>query len=850
MCCVVFWNHVIDNFGTEMRIVKAVIGVLFSLLLVFLGNNRIGQLPPIVKFIDPFHGFWQNTANTQKADNSFAVEGLRQSSSVIVDERGVPHVFAENTHDLYFLQGYLTAKDRLWQMEFQTHAAAGRLSEIVGPKALEFDLEQRRIGMGWAAELAMEQIGEDTISMTVLYAYAEGVNQYISELDENTLPLEYKLLDYKPESWSPYKSSLLLKYMAKMLTGTERDRPNTAAKELLGDALFEELFPDQNYLTDPIVPGFLPEIQEEPTAEEEFSTASVIWDKGDIQPHFVGSNNWAVSGKRTASGSPILCNDPHLRLSLPSIWYEIQLHSKDVNCYGVSLPGAPGITIGFNDSVAWGVTNAGRDVRDYYRIQFADPTTGEYIIGDKTYTANKRVETIGVRGEEPVEEIVWYTEYGPVAYSDAEKNEHLAIRWLAHDPSNELMCFYRLNRAKNFEDYKQALSYYQCPGQNFAFASAAGDIAIWQQGKFKIKPEKYGRFILDGSEVGHLEERFIPQEHNPHMHNPERGFVSSANQPSTDSTYPYYYSGVYEEFRNRTINQALREDSTVTVDDMKALQLNNYNMLAEEALPIMLSLLDTSRFLNEEFDQLALEELRAWNYSNDRGIIAPTVFEIWWDELNNILWDEFNSMEWDQDMYYRYSWEELMQNGKHKVDMRDSRYVYPMAKVTINLLENQQDHIVFDHHATNNKTENAADAVNDAFYWTVMKFGDIIKYKFNRPHWGHYQGTEVKHLMRLDAFSSGKLFVGGSENAPNATTSTHGPSWRMVVEMLPSGPVGWGVLPGGQSGNPGSPLYDGSLDEWAEGNYHRLHLISNPEYLSSIQVEEGWSLKKYEPLKQ
>lgn len=801
---------------------KPILGIALCLALTFAGNTRLGQFPPIVKFIDPFHGFWQNAEKlNETADSNSEMEGIGQNVRIVLDERGVPHVFAENDYDLYFVQGYLTAKDRLWQMEFQTHAAAGRVSEIVGEKALEFDLEQRRIGMNWSAERAMESIPLDSASKTALMAYTAGVNYFIEHLSSNKLPLEYKLLDYRPEPWSMFKSSLLLKYMAKMLTGTERDQSNTEALKLLGPALFNKLFPDQSYLHDPIVPDFHPDtLKATATANDVHLTAN--WETKEYQPSFVGSNNWAVSGKRTESGNAILCNDPHLALSLPSIWYEIQLNAPGINCYGVSLPGSPGITIGFNDSIAWGVTNAGRDVKDYYAIEMIDQKKGIYKLGDKELQADIRVEEIKVRGKKSVMDTVFYTVFGPIVSKNEATNEYLALRWLAHDPSNELLTFHKLNRAKNFADYSDALSTYQCPGQNFAYADCGNNIAIWQQGKFKNVPKDHGRFIMNGNDPNELNEKFIPKSHNPHMKNPERGFISSANQAPTDTTYPYYYSGVFEEFRNRTINNFLRKDSSVTVKDMMDLQLSNYNLLAAEALPLMLAMLDTSSFLNKENEQLALNELRSWDYRNDKGVIAPTVFELWWDELNNMLWDEFNSLEWDQDMYYRYSWEALEKTGKPSVDMRDERYIYPMAKVTIDLLENEPNHPVFDHHSTNNKVEVARDVVYDSFYWTAMKFGDVIKYKFSAPQWGHYQGTKVKHLMRLDAFSSPKLFVGGSENAPNATTSTHGPSWRMVVELDSERPKAWGVLPGGQSGNPGSAKYQTSLPSWANGEYHEL----------------------------
>jgi penicillin amidase len=821
-----------------MKILKPLIGSVVLMLLVLAGNSKLGSLPPIMRFLEPYLGFWQNAEIEDLAVEEFSVPHMIDASEVVFDDRGVPHVFAKNEHDLYFLQGYLTARDRLWQMEFQTHAAAGRISEIVGEKALDFDLEQRGIGMTYAADKAMKLIEKDEKSMIILQAYADGVNQFISELDDRFLPLEYKLLDYKPEEWTPFKSALLLKYMAKMLTGTERDRPNTEALKLLGEEMFWKLYPDQTYLDDPIVPGF--EVKSADTASKssyEQASLSGTWQMDEIQPHFVGSNNWAVHGSRTESGNPILCNDPHLRLSLPSIWYEIQLKGPDINCYGVSLPGSPGITIGFNEKIAWGVTNAGRDVKDYYTI---DLTGKNYTIGSKEYAVKPRIEEIKIRGKKSVIDTVLYTEYGPIAYS--ENGQNLALRWLAHDASNELMTFYEMSRAASFDDYSSALRHYNCPGQNFVFADVNNNIAIWQQGKFKKKETGYGKFILDGADASNLNEHFIPKDKNPHMLNPERGFVSSANQSAVDSTYPYYVSGVYEEFRNRTINRYLRADSSVTLLDMQELQLSNFNMLAEEALPLLLAYLDTTEFQYKEYEMLALNELREWNYSNDRGIIAPTVFEIWWDEFQNLLWDEFNEQHWDQDMYYRYSMEQMGKDGKAKVDMRDKRYVYPMHKIAIDLLKNDPRHIMFDHHATNNKVETAKDIVYDAFYWTSMKFGDIIKYKISVPHWGHYQGTKVQHLLRLDAFSSKKLFVGGSEHAPNATTSTHGPSWRMIVDLDPSGVEAYGVLPGGQSGNPGSKNYINSLENWSKGEYHRLNFLSSPE-----QLEENWIVQTFKP---
>jgi len=812
-----------------MKYLKSILLIIASVGITLAFNTRIGVLPPLGKFFDPHGGFWNN-AEYEGESRQLDLSGLdlELPATVILDERSVPHIFAGNDHDLYFLQGYLTAKDRLWQMEFQTHAAAGRISEIVGAKAIGFDKEQRRIGMVASAQKALDAFSQDSVCVNVVQAYADGINTFIKTLDRSSRPFEYRLLEYEPEPWTPLKCSLLLKYMAKMLNGTERDFENTALLELLGRELFDELYPEQNLLSDPVIEPPYTSFNESinDTGLDGLISFGPLPDPGIRQPKNIGSNNWAVSGTRTKSGNPILASDPHLKLSLPSIWYEVQLNAPGINCYGVALPGAPGITIGFNDDVAWGVTNAGQDVKDHYRIQFKDRTRTEYKVGDEWIVATQRVDTIKVRGQENVFDTIVGTRFGPVAFK--ENGEDIALWWTAHRPSNELRAFYQLNRASNIQDYHKALEYYECPGQNFVFIDKT-NIAIRHRGAFPAKNVmEHGRFVLDGT-VDHTLPSIIPFEEGPVMVNPKRGFVSSANQAPTDSTYPYYYTGVFEEFRNRTINRVLESDSSITIKDMMDLQTNNLSLLAEEALPLMLEILDTNMFVHDSLERLSYSFITEWDHVHDPGSLGATIFQIWWDELNGLIYDEMNSKVYRQENYYDDSWREMVVSNKAYMDLKDSRYVYPMASVTIDLLKNKRDHVIFDHLSTPDKTEDATQLVFDALYWASVKIGDIIKYDLNEVHWGLYQDTRLRHLARIDALGSPNLFVGGNENAPNAMTATHGPSWRMVVEMTKKGPQAFGVLPGGQSGNPGSPDYLYSLDKWMNSEYHELEFWSEPD---------------------
>ena len=291
----------------------------------------------------------------------------------------------------------------------------------------------------------------------------------------------------------------------------------------------------------------------------------------------VGSNNWAVSGKKTKSGFPILCDDPHLQLTLPSIWYEVQLSAPGLNVRGVSLPGAPGVVIGFNEKIAWGVTNAGSDVLDFYQLRFRDQQRREYAWGETWRPLTWRREEVRVRGGKTVVENVPYTHLGPVPFATSRPGmpdwipDGAAMRWTGHDASTILDALYRLNRARGYEDFKAAIAGFDCPAQNFAYAGSDGRIAIWHNGKFPLRARGQGRYLLDGSDPQSEWAGWVPMDRVPAMEDPERGFVSSANQSPTDDAYPYYLGWDYGTFeRGRRINELLEAATAISGADMVA----------------------------------------------------------------------------------------------------------------------------------------------------------------------------------------------------------------------------------------------------------------------------------------
>ncbi|MBK5270843.1 MAG: penicillin acylase family protein, partial [Bacteroidia bacterium] len=364
-------------------------------------------------------------------------------------------------------QGYLHAKFRLWQMEFQAFAAAGMVSHITGEgkdgRILKYDRSMRRLGMIYAAEKAEKEVNKNPVAKTNQDAYTAGVNAWIDNLKESELPLEYKLLDYKPEHWTNLKTALFLKYMSYDLAGGDDDMEYTNARNVFTVTDFEALFPVAADSLKPIVPHSTEnpypakaafDMSIPANADSLYFTYSkdVVTNVLPQPDKDNGSNNWAVSGSKTADHSPILCNDPHLGLNLPSLWYEMQLSTPNFNAYGVTFPGAPNVIIGFNDSIAFGFTNAGRDVKDYYQIKFKDEGMDEYWFDSVWVKTTKREEIIEVRGKPALKDTVAYTLFGPVIYDHnfpaAEGNKnYYAVKWKAHDASNETMIFYELNHA-------------------------------------------------------------------------------------------------------------------------------------------------------------------------------------------------------------------------------------------------------------------------------------------------------------------------------------------------------------------------------------------------------------------
>jgi penicillin amidase len=799
-----------------MRIIPFAVSLVLTLALIFALNNKWGSIPPLGKFLSPQQGFWQNAEPTDANLNEQLVcKELKGRVKVYMDDRLVPHVFAQNDDDVYFIQGYLHAKYRLWQMEFQTIAAAGRVSEFLGddPRFIRYDREQRRLGMGYAAENALKAINADPKSKKFFDAYTKGVNAYINSLNASQLPVEYKLLDYKPEPWSNLKIALFLKMMSKDLAGYDRDLEFTNEKSVFSLREMKLLYPDIPDSSLPIIPkgtafaapGVVP-VKPATADSLYFGNDTTLKVREVNKPSPInGSNNWAVSGSKTQSGAPILCNDPHLGLSLPSIWFEMQLTTPTMNVYGATFPGSPSVIIGFNDNIAFGFTNAQRDVKDYYQIRFKDASKKEYWFNGKWEPTQLRIESIKVRGAETCFDTVAYTAFGPVMYDqsftvDSTSNNAIALRWSAHDPSNEGAMWFQLDRAKNYDEYLAAIKKFFCPGQNILFASKSGDIAIWQQAKFPARWQDQGLYLMPGEDSSYMWQGYIPQQENPHIINPESGFIQSANQRPVDSTYPYFIPGNYIASRGITLTHRLQQMQQITVDDMKRLQTDYYSSAAASIVPLLLKCIDET--VLDDRQEIYLDQVKKWDFNTLPDSKATTICQAWMDSLKNVVWnDEFSKVKTTSVRPDEQTLIEAL--------LRDSTYQF------IDDINTPQ-------------VETFKQQITKAFQ--LASKGLVNEEKENGLLWWKHKNASVYHILKTAVlpFARTGLQVGGWGNTINAITRDHGPSWRMIVHLT-TPTEAYGVYPGGQSGNPGSKFYDNFVDEWAAGKYYTLWLMKETE---------------------
>jgi penicillin amidase len=814
---------------------RLVVPVIVLVAVLLLGARRLGPLPALGAFLEPAHGVWALARGSGTASDAAAeVSGLGDTVRVVYDDRAVPHVFAANELDAYRALGYVVARDRLFQLYLQTMAATGRLTEIAGAQALPLDREMRRLGLPRAAERKVAAAQADGPVMRIAAAYAEGVNAYVDAMPRAALPLEFRLLGVTPPRWRPIDSYHLLNRMGWTLASISLEHDRARAAALVGDSAAAALFPDATPIQEPIQPNGAhqarvdrrrlpppgtPDSTALVTAQalEAFAPERLLADAArDDEPRSMASNNWAVSPRRTAAGHALLAGDPHLDLTLPSIWYEAHLVvPSTLDAYGVTIPGAPAIVIGFNRDVAWTFTNTGADVMDLYAEQVDDVRhPARYMLDGAWRPLERRVEAYRGRGGEVLAtDTVYYTHRGPMRLA---RGRWLSMRWTVLEGGRELAGFADGMRARSAEEFQRVMSAsYEAPAQNMLAADRGGHIAIRSTGRFPIRAgDGDGARIRDGRLSASDWRGALAVPDYPQAADPAQGYLASANQQPVDpATTRQWWGGSYDPWRAMRINTLLRADSSVTPDAMRRYQTDRGSARADLFAPYFVEAARRVLARREPGASDALANgakvLAGWNRRYERGDRHAVVFEAAMRLLAARTWDELRGA--------------------------DGARVTPPSAVLAALLADSSS-VWWDDRTTpalERRDDILASSLEDAFTESVRAHGAPDSEGWR---WDHVQHAAAKHVLQLPALSALDLPPnGGPETlSPTAGSGVHGASWRMVVELGPQVRA-WVTYPGGQSGDPASARYRDHLPTWTAGELEPARVPATARSLDAAQ---------------
>jgi penicillin G amidase len=748
------------------------------------------------------------------AESTLKMSGLKAAATVVRDDKGIPYIEASNDEDLYFVQGYITASDRLWQMDMSRRSARGEMAEILGRDAVDSDKRFRTLGFKAQTE-ALEAKCSPMLRLA-LESYARGVNAYIASLDDKSLPPEFRVLKYRPLPWRPADSLAIGKLFSFSLSTTYNTDLMRAALSTLPRNRVDELLIETSPL-DVVVAGSDRSKQNGKTAKHlrdrrptkvSNEMVAAVQDGFDATDRLLSrlgfsaasaqaSNNWVVSGKRTASGKPMLANDPHLNASVPSIWHIVHLGSPRMRVAGVTPPGIPGIVIGHNEYIAWGVTNLMADVQDLYIETFDPSDPRRYKTPDGWRTAEVRVEPIKMRKSfassdtETVMHEVKVTRHGPVVHQEAGTN--YALRWTALDPTVlQVEVFLEINRARNWDQFKMALSRFAEPAQSFVYADVNGHIGYYAAGHIPIRATGDGTLPYDGATDAGKWTGYIPFHKLPHVYDPPSGIIVTANNRVVGQDYPYSITHEWASpYRARRILELLKTDKKLTPEDFRAIQGDVISLggrhLARAAAKTLIPLAQSE---NDAKLLAWLKMLEAWNGEVKAESIVPVIAS----EL-------------------RITFRRLVISGILGENWRNYRWANA---------DTFMDRII---------TEQPPEWLPKGF----SSYGELLRKCFqevresiktrmgpdeSKWHWGHPTLGQIRfrHLL-VDAPFIGQQFYiapfpqNGSSASLITVNAGQGVSMRLIVDLADWDLTRQGIALG-ESGDPASPHWKDQLEDW------------------------------------
>lgn len=587
-----------------------------------------------------------------KTKGKIKISGLNLQVKIYRDNRGIPHIQSENINDLYEAQGFVTAQDRLWQMDIMRRTVGGNLSEVFGKNQIYKDKLFRTLQIQNSAKQGLHILSQKTLGY--LKAYASGVNAFIEQAkNKKKLPYEFSVLGYQPEKWSIVDSLSVFKLLAyEMSENWCGELYRYQLQKKVGLDFSKEMFPiypDDGYISmrysgKKVKKVLLNNRYLKNGTVDLRSLLSLINERPD---ETIGSNAWVVSGKLTKSGKPMLANDPHISHTCPALWYQSHLILNDkydkLNVFGVTLPGVPGIILGHNEKIAWGVTNTKIDTQDLY-IEKRNPKNQYQFEYEGSFeNAHVQREVIHVKGASDITFEVLITRHGPVIsevmnYNEKNKNEVIALNWTGYPPSREMESIFLINRASNWGEFRAALLPFNAPVLNIVFASNDGTIASRVCGSVPLREKNDGLLPVPGWKGKYEAKGLIPFEEMPEIVNPETGFIVTSNNKIIDDDFPYRLSFSWAPpYRATRIVEMIKNKKMLTIDDMINIQTDFTNLQARLLIPILVPLLKENSLNSVE--KKALYILKSWNQIDSAKQAGPLIFHIWWKNICDKLFE-------------------------------------------------------------------------------------------------------------------------------------------------------------------------------------------------------------------
>lgn len=743
------------------------------------------------------------TAAIPDYSKDIQIEGLTTEVNILRDSLGIPHIYTSNETDLYRAVGFAMAQDRLWQMDLLRRVTQGRLSEILGKDLVKTDILMRALRIQEKSEKIMGKSTPEIIH--ALEAFSEGVNVYMAN---QPLPPEFKILGYTPEPWQPVHSVNLIGYMSWDLTSGWG--PEMLIHQLQGKVSInqiEQLIPKTEYQKTAVYEDFhSPEIK---IGETILTVGNHLKELG--AQIFYGSNNWAVSGKKSKTGKPLLANDMHLGLMSPGIWYQMHQNIEGkLNVTGLVLPGQPFVIAGHNDSIAWGMTNVMVDDLDFYAEKLNEDST-KYLLDGEWKDLLIKTDIIKIKGEDDFKNILRFTHRGPIVNNFKKgADTPISIHWLGNEMSSEIRTVFLLNRAGNWSDFRDAVKTFTSVSQNIVYADVLGNIGLQCCAGVPIRAGN-GIQIYPGDSSKYDWTGLVPFEELPFEFNPDRGYVSSANNKTVPDDYPYYISHWFAQSdRIDRIREMLEEKEILGTEDFQAMHRDVKSKKAEHFTPVFLAAIKAELNLNEKETE-SLKILEEWNYELTRESVAASIFEIMYRKVcENLIKDDLSPEIYE--------------------DLKGQRTL--LENLLLNIQTEKSSEWIDD--KTTPETETFEDIVTRSFKETIVDLTAGNGEKTDNWNWGKIHTFTIQHplgkvelLDKMLDLNKGPFEVPGSYHTVcpysysynDLYNVNHGASHRHIFDVS-----NWDdsetIIPTGTSGIPASNFYLNQTEMYINNQYH------------------------------